>query len=107
VRTAALSLCLAFAFALVVAGCGSSDSGGGSDAGRELFAARCGGCHTLKSAGTSGEIGPSFDDLRLTKPVVLAAIKSGPGVMPSELVTGADADKIADFLASASGGEAK
>jgi cytochrome c6 len=97
VRTAALCICL---LALAVAGCGSSSGG---DTGRELFAARCGSCHTLESAGTDGRIGPSFDELKVTKPIVLAAIKEGPSSMPSGLVTGADAQKVADFLVSASG----
>lgn len=91
---------LAGALCLAGAGCGSSSGG---DTGRELFAARCGGCHTLKSAGTSGQIGPSFDELKVTKPIVLAAIKAGPGPMPSDLITGADAEKVATFLQSASG----
>jgi len=29
------------------------------DPGRTLFAARCGGCHTLKAAGTSGKMVPT------------------------------------------------
>jgi cytochrome c6 len=93
---------LAVALCLAAAGCGSS-SGGGT--GRELFAARCGSCHTLKSAGTSGQIGPSFDEFKVTKPVVLAAIKEGPGSMPSGLVKGADAQKVSSFLQAASGGQ--
>ena len=95
---------LAAALCLAATGCGSS---GGSGTGRELFAARCGSCHTLKSAGTSGEIGPSFDEFKVTGPIVLAAIKEGPGSMPSDLIQGADADKVATFLQSASGTGAK
>jgi cytochrome c6 len=90
---------LAAALCLAAAGCGSS--GGGT--GRELFAARCGSCHTLKSAGTSGKIGPSFDEFKVTRPGVLAAIKEGPGTMPSGLVKGAEAQKVATFLQSTSG----
>ena len=95
---------LAAALCLAAAGCGSS-SGGGT--GRELFAARCGSCHTLKSAGTSGQIGPNFDEFKVTRPVVLAAIEEGPGAMPSGLIKGADAQKVATFLQSASGTGAK
>ena len=100
----AAAVALAAALCLAAAGCGSS-SGGGT--GRELFAARCGSCHTLKSAGTSGQVGPSFDEFKVTRPVVLAAIKEGPGSMPSDLVKGADAQKVATFLQSASGTGAK
>ena len=95
---------LAAALCLAAAGCGSS-SGGGT--GRELFAARCGSCHTLKSAGTSGQIGPNFDEFKVTSPIVLAAIKEGPGSMPSDLIQGAEAQKVATFLQSASGTGAK
>jgi mono/diheme cytochrome c family protein len=91
---------LAAALCLAAAGCGSSGGGG---TGRELFAARCGSCHTLKSAGTSGKIGPSFDEFKVTRPGVLAAIKEGPGTMPSGLVKGAEAQKVATFLQSTSG----
>ena len=95
---------LAAALGLAAGGCGSSSGG---DTGRELFAARCGSCHTLKSAGTSGQVGPSFDEFKVTRPVVLAALKEGPGSMPSGLVQGADAQKVATFLQSASGSGAK
>lgn len=104
-RGAALALAVAVAVCLAAAGCGRSSSGGNT--GRELFAARCGSCHTLKSAGTQGQLGPSFDELQVTKPIVLAAVQQGPGAMPSGLVTGADADKVAAFLQSASGTGAK
>ena len=43
----------------------------------------------------------------MTRPIVLAAIKEGPGAMPSDLVKGADAQKVATFLQSASGTGAK
>ena len=100
----AAAAALAAALGLAAGGCGSSSGG---DTGRELFAARCGSCHTLKSAGTSGQIGPSFDEFKVTRPIVLAAIKEGPGAMPSDLIQGADAQKVATFLQSASGTGAK
>jgi mono/diheme cytochrome c family protein len=55
--------CVAAAIA-VLSGCGTggfSDEGNQS-AGRELFVARCGGCHVLAEAGTAGTIGPNLDD---------------------------------------------
>ena len=94
---------LTVALALGAAGCGSSTEG----TGRELFAARCGSCHTLKEAGTSGRIGPNFDQVRLTRPVILSTIKHGAPPMPANLVTGRDAQRIADFLVSASGSAAR
>ena len=43
----------------------------------------------------------------MTRLIVLAAIKEGPGSMPSDLIQGAEADKVATFLQSASGTGAK
>src|SRR3954468_4211703 len=45
--------------------------------GRELFGMRCGNCHTLKAANTSGAIGPNLDELRPPKALVLNAIENG------------------------------
>ncbi len=49
---------------LVLAGCGTGGytSEGSQGAGKALFVARCGGCHTLADAGTAGTIGPNLDD---------------------------------------------
>jgi mono/diheme cytochrome c family protein len=52
------------AAAVVLSGCGTggfSDEGNQST-GRDLFIARCGGCHQLAEAGTAGTIGPNLDD---------------------------------------------
>jgi mono/diheme cytochrome c family protein len=50
---------------LVLAGCGTgglATGAGDQDNGRKLFVAKCGGCHTLADAGTTGTIGPNLDD---------------------------------------------
>jgi mono/diheme cytochrome c family protein len=62
VRPAILTLLAATA--LVVAGCGavSRVTQGDPTNGKTLFVARCGSCHTLANAGTSGTIGPNLDD---------------------------------------------
>jgi mono/diheme cytochrome c family protein len=93
-----LALCLISAAAL--AGCSSQSDSTGPVTGKQLFQSNCGSCHELGDAG-SGSFGPSLDGRNLTKEAVLAAIKSGPGDMPAEVVTGTDADKIAEFVASA------
>ena len=97
--------------ALLAAGCGSSNDGGGGGGGgsttgtdgKSLFAAKCGSCHALKAAGTSGTFGPNLDDLKPDKETVLATIKAGPGPMPSDLYTGAQAQAVAAFVASSAG----
>ena len=45
-----------------------SGSGGGErrlgGEGKTIFTTNCGSCHTLKAAGTSGEVGPNLDELK-------------------------------------------
>jgi mono/diheme cytochrome c family protein len=53
--------------ALLVAGCGTggvASAGGPPDTsnGQTLFTQKCGACHTLSAAGTSGTIGPDLDN---------------------------------------------
>jgi mono/diheme cytochrome c family protein len=74
--------------------------------GKQLFTSTCGGCHTLAAAGTHGSAGPNLDDLKPDKVRVLNAIMhggTGGGVMPKNLVTGARADAVAEFVANAAG----
>ena len=82
----------------------------------DLFNERCSGCHTLSVAGTQGSAtnvrtreykdGPNFDQRKVTKNCALYAIRNGgfsSGPMPQNIVTGEDAQKIADFIAKYSG----
>jgi mono/diheme cytochrome c family protein len=55
------------AAALLAAGCGTggvASAGGPPDtqSGQQLFSQKCGFCHTLSAAGTSGTIGPNLDN---------------------------------------------
>ena len=59
-------------------------TGGGSGAdlaaGKSPFTATCGGCHTLKDAGTTGNVGPDLDSLApLTAERVAKQIENGGG----------------------------
>jgi mono/diheme cytochrome c family protein len=113
------------AVATTLAACGSEGvSVSSSDPpavkhGAELFAARCGGCHTFSKAGTKGGAfnikdrervdGPSFDSRKETVPQVLYAIRNGGfsgAIMPENIATGRDAQAIAEFLAKYSGQKA-
>jgi len=71
--------------------------------GKDLFATKCGSCHTLAAAGTSGAIGPNLDQTKPPKSEVLGDIAAGPAVMPANLVTGKDADAVASFVAANAG----
>src|SRR5438067_331855 len=82
---------------------------GDAAAGKKLFVANCGGCHTLANAGTKGTTGPNLDDafgpdkqqgfsVQTIRDVVrgqIAYAESDPGTghpgMPPNLVNGTDA----------------
>ncbi|TMM03658.1 MAG: cytochrome c [Actinobacteria bacterium] len=87
--------------------------------GADIFAARCGGCHTFSKAGTQGGAtkikdrervdGPNFDARKETVPQVLYAIRNGGfsgAIMPENIVTGREAQAVAEFLAKYSGRKA-
>jgi len=83
-------------------------TGGGSGAdlaaGKSLFTNTCGGCHKLKDAGTTGNVGPDLDSLApLTAERVAKQIENGGGPMPPKLLTGQDAANAAAYVASVAG----
>jgi cytochrome c6 len=74
--------------------------------GKQLFAATCGTCHTLRAAGTSGQVGPDLDQLKPDEARVLAAIRNGgtgQGIMPTNIYTGKQAQQVAAFVSQAAG----
>ena len=84
--------------------------GGGANAdlaaGKQIFTQSCGTCHTLQDAGTNGQIGPPLDQLKPDEARTLAAIKnggSGSGTMPANIVTGKEAQQVAEYVASVAG----
>jgi sulfite dehydrogenase len=83
-------------------------TGGGSGAdlaaGKDLFTSTCGGCHSLKDAGTTGNVGPDLDSLApLTVERVATQIKNGGGAMPPGLLSGKNAANTAAYVASVAG----
>ena len=55
--------------------------------GKDIFlnAGNCGSCHSLKDAGTVGNIGPNLNLIRPDISRVLNSVTNGIGVMPSYL----------------------
>jgi mono/diheme cytochrome c family protein len=114
-----LSILVAGAIVLAASGCGTSDSDPAR--GRSLFIQRCGTCHQLAQAATSGVQGPDLDaafaagrsagqDSDTIEGVVKAQIEfprpsnNNPNVsMPADLVQGQDLEDVASYVASVAG----
>lgn len=52
-------------------------------AGKEVFLAQCGSCHTLADAGTTGSIGPDLDAAKPSLDLAIDRVTNGKGAMPS------------------------
>ena len=71
------------------------------EAGRELFNTwSCSACHTLTDAGSSGAVGPSLDNPKLTHDFIVNRVTNGSGPMPSfgGQIAEADIAKLADYI---------
>ena len=108
-----------------LSGCELKDDGDNLVAGKKAFVAKCGSCHVLKRAGTTGVTGPNLDEAfqraradgfgqstfagvvyrQILQPARTdqtdpATGKDTPG-MPAKLYTGEDAQDVAAYVASA------
>lgn len=70
-------------------------------AGRAIFVASCGSCHTLSDAGTSGAVGPNLDDTTLTQEEIVQQVTNGGGGMPAfeGQLSDAEIDQVAAYVA--------
>ena len=116
-----LSILIAGVIVLAASGCGTSDADPAR--GRSLFIQRCGTCHQLAQAATSGQQGPDLDaafaagraagqDSDTIEGVVKAQIEfprpsgnppNAAVTMPSDLVKGQDLEDVASYVASVAG----
>jgi mono/diheme cytochrome c family protein len=120
-------IAVAAAAALVVglSGCELKDDGDNLVAGKQAFVAKCGSCHVLKRAGTTGVSGPNLDEAfqrargegfgqstfagivyrQILQPARTAQTDPATGKdlapMPAKLYTGEDAQDVAAYVASA------
>jgi len=112
--TPLLALAALIALAAVASGCGTTNAD--PQRGRTLFVQRCGECHTLAQAGSTGAVGPNLDhafaaaraegnDSDTIEGVVKAQVEypresnGNPAVsMPADLVSGQDLDDVAAYV---------
>ncbi len=118
-----MPLLAAVAVAAGLAGCGINEDKGDLVAGKQAFVERCGACHTMKRAGTTGVSGPNLDEAfqaarregmrestieGVVHQQILYPVRSDqidpatgdrtPG-MPAKLVTGQTAKDVARYVA--------
>ena len=115
------------AAAAVLGGCQLADSGTNLVNGKQQFVEKCGSCHTLARAGTTGVTGPNLDEAfararedgfgqdtfegivhrQILHPARRPQYDPNvtppkeTGMMPAELVTGEDAEDVAAYVAEA------
>lgn len=112
--TPLLALVALLAISVVASGCGTTDAD--PERGRTLFIQKCGECHAMAEAGTTGELGPSMDhafaaaravgnDSDTIEGVVTAQVEypresnGNPRVsMPANLVSGQDLEDVAAYV---------
>src|SRR5262245_7425638 len=120
-RCRPLLACALVAAAVGLGACGEQGIQLSSDdpdyEGALIFNENCAGCHTLEAAGSEGSAtdvgsrevrdGPNFNERKETVDSVLHAIRNGgysSTCMPQNIVTGEEAQKVAEFVAKYSGG---
>ena len=76
-----------------------------STSGKDIFTANCGSCHTLKDAGTSGNVGPNLDQLKPGLARVQKQVTNGGAAMPAfkGTLTAAQIAAVAKYVASVAG----
>ena len=79
---------------------------GNAAAGKQVFVAQpCGGCHTLKDAGTTGTVGPNLDQLKPPYDKVVTQVTNGGAVMPpfKDKLTPQQIQDVAAYVSSVAG----
>jgi mono/diheme cytochrome c family protein len=82
---------------------GGGGGGAGGPDGKAIFAsAGCGSCHTLKDAGSTGNVGPNLDQLKPSEQAAEKQVANGGGGMPpfKGQLTDAQIKAVAQYVAS-------
>jgi mono/diheme cytochrome c family protein len=75
--------------------------------GKTIFTTNCASCHTLKEAGTSGEVGPNLDELEPDMATVEHQVTNGGGGMPAfkGQLSGEEIKSVATYVSAVAGSE--
>ncbi|KMY56270.1 MULTISPECIES: cytochrome c551 [Bacillaceae] len=104
-----MALLIGSSVALAACGGGNdnADKGNNEDGGKETASAQgeqvykqnCLSCH---GENLEGQVGPALDKIgsKYSKDEILNIVKNGKGQMPPNIVQGADAEAVADWLAT-------
>lgn len=79
---------------------------GNAAAGAKVFAsAGCAGCHTLKAAGSTGNVGPNLDDAKPSYDLVVLRVTEGKPPMPSfkDTLSPEQIQDVAAYVSSSAG----
>ena len=70
-----------------------------------MFTANCGSGHTLKDAGTHGNVGPNLDQLKPAQPIVVRQVTNGGAIMPpfKSKLSQAQIQAVATYVSSVAG----
>jgi cbb3-type cytochrome c oxidase subunit III len=73
--------------------------------GKQIFITKCGGCHTLKAAGTTGTQGPNLDVLKPSFARAKKQVINGGGIMPAfkNVLMDAQINAVAKYVADNAG----
>ena len=73
--------------------------------GKQIFITKCGGCHTLKAAGTTGTTGPNLDLLKPPFARVKKQVINGGAIMPAfkGVLSDAQINAVAKYVAQHAG----
>jgi len=84
----------------------TAQGGGAKPDGKAIFASSgCGSCHTLKAAGSKGNVGPNLDALKPSEEAAEKQVANGGGGMPpfKGQLTAAQIKAVATFVADNAG----
>jgi mono/diheme cytochrome c family protein len=90
------------------AGTTSTSTGGTQQAsaqGKQAFTQNCAGCHTLKDAGSTAQVGPDLDQLKPDEPTVERQVTNGGGGMPAfkSILKAPEIKAVSQYVASVAG----